>query len=59
VDTFTLFPESLGHLREVEKHYGFQSKIYNAGTIVYSIKYIIYIYCIVPFILYITYIIRI
>ncbi|KAJ1399198.1 hypothetical protein B484DRAFT_406388, partial [Ochromonadaceae sp. CCMP2298] len=30
VDTFTLFPESLGHLREVEKHYGFQSKIYNA-----------------------------
>jgi phosphoadenosine phosphosulfate reductase len=30
VDTFTLFPESLAHLREVEKHYGFESKIYNA-----------------------------
>jgi hypothetical protein len=30
VDTFTLFPESLAHLREVEAHYGFKSKIYNA-----------------------------
>ncbi len=30
VDTFTLFPESLAHLREVESHYGFQSQIYNA-----------------------------
>ena len=30
VDTFTLFPESISHLREVEAHYGFQSKIYNA-----------------------------
>lgn len=30
VDTFTLFPESLTHLHEVEKHYGFKSVIYNA-----------------------------
>lgn len=30
VDTFTLFPESLSHLHEVEKHYGFKSVIYNA-----------------------------
>lgn len=30
VDTFTLFPESISHLREVEKHYGFESKVYNA-----------------------------
>jgi len=30
VDTFTLFPESISHLREVETHYGFTSKIYNA-----------------------------
>lgn len=30
VDTFTLFPESLAHLREVEAHYGFKSLIYNA-----------------------------
>ena len=30
VDTFTLFPESLTHLREVENHYGFKSQIYNA-----------------------------
>lgn len=31
VDTFTLFPESLAHLREVENHYGFKSKIYHAA----------------------------
>lgn len=30
VDTFTLFPESISHLKEVEKHYGFKSIIYNA-----------------------------
>lgn len=30
VDTFTLFPESIAHLREVEAHYGFQAIIYNA-----------------------------
>jgi phosphoadenosine phosphosulfate reductase len=30
VDTFTLFPESISHLKEVEAHYGFKSKIYNA-----------------------------
>ena len=30
VDTFTLFPESIAHLREVEAHYGFKSLIYNA-----------------------------
>ena len=30
VDTFTLFPESISHLHEVEKHYGFKSQIYNA-----------------------------
>lgn len=30
VDTFTLFPESIAHLKEVENHYGFKSKIYNA-----------------------------
>lgn len=31
VDTFTLFPESLTHLREVESHYGFKSLIYHAA----------------------------
>ena len=30
VDTFTLFPESISHLHEVEKHYGFKSVVYNA-----------------------------
>ena len=30
VDTYTLFPESIAHLREVEKHYGFESKVYAA-----------------------------
>jgi len=30
VDTFTLFPESLEHLKEVETHYGFKSIVYNA-----------------------------
>jgi phosphoadenosine phosphosulfate reductase len=30
VDTFTLFPESIAHIREVEKHYGFESVTYNA-----------------------------
>lgn len=31
VDTFTLFPESLAHLKEVEDHYGFKSKVYHAA----------------------------
>lgn len=31
VDTFTLFPESLAHLKELETHYGFTSTIYNAA----------------------------
>lgn len=30
VDTFTLFPESIAHLKEVENHYGFKSQIYHA-----------------------------
>ena len=30
VDTFTLFPETLQYLHEVENHYGFKSIIYNA-----------------------------
>lgn len=30
VDTYTLFPESLTHLHEVENHYGFKAKIYAA-----------------------------
>lgn len=30
VDTFTLFPESIAHLKEVESHYGFKSEIYHA-----------------------------
>lgn len=30
VDTFTLFPESLQHLNEVESHYGFKSEVYHA-----------------------------
>mmetsp|Transcript_28445 Transcript_28445/g.47787 ORF Transcript_28445/g.47787 Transcript_28445/m.47787 type:complete len:302 (+) Transcript_28445:50-955(+) len=30
VDTYTLFPETLSYLREVEKHYGFESKVYAA-----------------------------
>jgi phosphoadenosine phosphosulfate reductase len=31
VDTFTLFPETLAYLHEVEAHYGFKSVIYNAA----------------------------
>lgn len=31
VDTYTLFPESLAHLREVEAHYGFKAQIYAAA----------------------------
>jgi 3'-phosphoadenosine 5'-phosphosulfate sulfotransferase (PAPS reductase)/FAD synthetase len=31
VDTFTLFPETLSYLKEVENHYGFKSTIYNAA----------------------------
>ena len=31
VDTFTLFPETLQYLHEVENHYGFKSIIYNAA----------------------------
>jgi phosphoadenosine phosphosulfate reductase len=30
VDTYTLFPESTKHLREVESHYGFTSQVYAA-----------------------------
>lgn len=30
VDTYTLFPETLAFLKEVENHYGFKSKIYAA-----------------------------
>ena len=30
VNTFTLFPESLEHLKEVESHYGFRSEVYQA-----------------------------
>lgn len=30
VDTFTLFPESIQHLKEVESHYGFKSQVYHA-----------------------------
>jgi phosphoadenosine phosphosulfate reductase len=30
VDTFTLFPETIAHLREVENHYGFKSQVYHA-----------------------------
>ena len=30
VDTFTLFPETLAFLREVENHYGFKSVVYHA-----------------------------
>ena len=31
VDTFTLFPESIAHIREVENHYGFKSVVYHAA----------------------------
>jgi phosphoadenosine phosphosulfate reductase len=31
IDTFTLFPETLAHLKEVEAHYGFQAEIYQAA----------------------------
>lgn len=31
VDTYTLFPESLAFLKEVEAHYGFKSEIYAAA----------------------------
>ena len=30
VDTYTLFPESMAFLREVEQHYGFKAKVYAA-----------------------------
>ena len=30
VDTFTLFPESIAHMREVEQHYGFKAITYHA-----------------------------
>ena len=30
VDTYTLFPETLSFLREVENHYGFKAKVYAA-----------------------------
>lgn len=31
VDTYTLFPESLTHLTEIEDHYGFKSIVYHAA----------------------------
>ena len=31
VDTFTLFPESLTHLKELESYYGFKSVVYHAA----------------------------
>jgi phosphoadenosine phosphosulfate reductase len=31
VDTYTLFPETLAFLREVENHYGFKAKVYAAA----------------------------
>jgi phosphoadenosine phosphosulfate reductase len=31
VDTFTLFPETVAHLKELEAHYGFKSKVYHAA----------------------------
>jgi phosphoadenosine phosphosulfate reductase len=31
VDTFTLFPESIAHIRELENHYGFKAKTYHAA----------------------------
>jgi phosphoadenosine phosphosulfate reductase len=31
VDTFTLFPETLAFLREVENHYGFKAQVYHAA----------------------------
>ena len=30
VDTYTLFPETMSHLREVESHYGFKAQVYAA-----------------------------
>lgn len=30
VDTFKLFPETLQHLSEVERHYGFRAQVYHA-----------------------------
>lgn len=33
VDTYTLFPESLAHIQEVENHYGFKSKVYAAAGV--------------------------
>lgn len=31
IDTFTLFPETIDHLKEVEDHYGFKSEVYHAA----------------------------
>ena len=33
VDTYTLFPETLAFLREVEAHYGFKSEVYAAAGV--------------------------
>jgi 3'-phosphoadenosine 5'-phosphosulfate sulfotransferase (PAPS reductase)/FAD synthetase len=37
VDTFTLFPESISHLREVENHYGFKVWAVCKATIITSL----------------------
>lgn len=39
VDTYTLFPETLAFLREVENHYGFKAHVYHAAGIASQAEY--------------------
>lgn len=39
VDTYTLFPETLAFLREVEAHYGFKAHVYHAAGIATQEEY--------------------
>jgi len=39
VDTYTLFPETLAFLREVEQHYGFKSEVYAAAGVANQDEY--------------------
>lgn len=39
VDTYTLFPESLAFLKEVENHYGFKAEIYAAAGVANQDEY--------------------
>ncbi len=40
VDTYTLFPETLQHLEEVEKNYGFKAQVYHAADCASKTEYL-------------------